>query len=153
MHHIPVSGAREPCILRSQERRCPASTLNTALIGGRSLDPLRPAPMGEFPLTFFPGESTMRTITKVGSAVLLLTIGYVVGSTGILRPAFLFAQEKQAAPAAPGAPAAANALSDDSRAKIKAAADALKAAMEALQLEQRYNPATKGMNAFAILSG
>ena len=87
----------------------------------------------------------MRTVTTTCSAVLLLVIGYLVGASGGLRPTFLFAQE--------AAPPAVGGLSDDSRAKIKVAADALKAAMEALQLEQRYNPATKGMNVFAILTG
>jgi len=89
----------------------------------------------------------MRTVTMTCSAVLLVAMGYLLGASGALRPNFLFAQEaKDPAPAVGG-------LSDDARMKIKAAADALKTAMEALQLEQRYNPATKGMNAFAILSG
>jgi hypothetical protein len=45
-------------------------------------------------------------------------------------------------------------LTEESKTKIKAAADALKAAMESLQAESRYDEqAVKGINAFAVLTG
>ncbi len=57
------------------------------------------------------------------------------------------AQEDAAAPAAGGA------LSDETRAKIKAAADAMNAAVESLKLDQQWFPATKGINTFGVLTG
>ena len=45
-------------------------------------------------------------------------------------------------------------LSDETKAKVKAAAEALKAAQEALEAENRYgNSAIKGINAFTVLTG
>jgi hypothetical protein len=49
---------------------------------------------------------------------------------------------------------AVQSLTEESKTKIKAAADALKAAMESLQAEGRFGePAVKGINAFAVLTG
>ena len=84
-----------------------------------------------------------RAVPWVGGVGLLL-VGYVLGSLQVLSPAALFAQ---------GEDGPKIDLSDDTQAKIRAAADALKAAGDALTNDQKYNPATKGVNAFSILSG
>lgn len=92
----------------------------------------------------------MRKFVSVLSGLFLLAAGYILGASQILSPVALFAQaDKEAKAPAANQPN----ITDETRAKIKAAADALKAAMEALAEEQQYNSATKGMNAFAILSG
>lgn len=90
----------------------------------------------------------MRTSLLFLAGGLLFGLGYLMGTTGGFSSASLAAQDQPAA-----APAQGDQLSDDARDKINAAADSLRAAMEALQLEQRYMPATKGMNSFAILTG
>lgn len=92
----------------------------------------------------------MRTSLLLVAGGLLFSLGYVLGTNGAFRPASSVAQDQ---PAQPGQPQVGEQLSDDARSKIRAAADALKSAMEALQLEQRYTPATKGLNAFAVLTG
>ena len=97
-------------------------------------------------------ESSMRTSVKVTGGLALLTIGYVVGASQILSPAVLLAQGKGKSKAAADAQSAEQ-LSDETKTKIKAAADALKAAMEALVAENRYESAIKSVNAFAVLSG
>jgi hypothetical protein len=91
----------------------------------------------------------MRTSLLLMAGGLLFGLGYLMGTTGGFSSARLAAQDQPAATT----PAQGDELTDDARDKIKAAADALKAAMEALQLEQRYMPATKGVNSFAILTG
>ena len=73
----------------------------------------------------------------------LLALGYVLGT---LNPLALPQAGAQAEPAE-------STLSDDARTKIKQANEALLSAMSTLQAEQLYNPATKGLNAFAITSG
>lgn len=96
----------------------------------------------------------MRKSVSVVGGLFLLLAGYVIGASQILSPAALFAQGENEKAETPAAPAANQpSISEETRAKIKAAADAMKAAMEALSEEQQYNSATKGMNAFAILSG
>lgn len=97
----------------------------------------------------------MRTSVKITLCLALLLIGYVLGASQILSPQALLAQgDKKGAVAKKTAdPLAGQALSDETKTKIKAAADALKTAMEALQAEQRYESAIKGVNAFAVLSG
>jgi hypothetical protein len=93
----------------------------------------------------------MRTSITVTSGVALLLIGYIAGGLHLLSPAALLAQGGKTRP---GADTQAQPLSDETKAKIKAAADALKAAQEALEAEGRYGTsAVKGVNAFAILSG
>ena len=98
----------------------------------------------------------MRTSITVTSGVVLLLIGYIAGGSHLLSPAALLAQggagqrRARAGGDAQGAPP----LSDETKAKVKAAAEALKAAQEALEAENRYsNSATKGINAFTILTG
>ena len=94
----------------------------------------------------------MRTSITVTSGVLLLLIGYIAGGSHLLSPAALLAQGGKARP---GADAQATPpLSDEAKAKVKAAAEALKAAYEALEAENRYsNSAIKGVNAFTVLTG
>ena len=96
----------------------------------------------------------MRTSLTVTSGVGLLLIGYIAGSSHLLSPAALLAQGGKGK-AKPGANAqAAPPLSDEAKTKIKAAADALKAAQEALEAESRLGTsATKGINAFTVLTG
>lgn len=98
----------------------------------------------------------MRTSWTIVSGVALLLTGYLLGASGVLSPQSLFAQADPAAkkPAATkGPPAIELNLSDDARAKIQAAAAALNAAKEILVQENLYNSATKGVNAYAILTG
>lgn len=73
----------------------------------------------------------------------LLALGYFLGTLDVLTP-------QQAGAQAEPAPSP---LSDDSKTKIKDAHAALAAAMTALQTDQLYNPATKGVNAFAVTAG
>ncbi len=94
----------------------------------------------------------MRTSAKITGGLALLTIGYALGASQILSPAALLAQGKGKSKGG-GDAQAAQPLSDETKTKIKAAADALKAAMEALQSEGRYESAIKSVNAFAVLSG
>jgi hypothetical protein len=96
----------------------------------------------------------MRTSLTVTSGVGLLLIGYIAGGSQVLSPAALLAQGGKGK-ARPGADAqAAPSLSDEAKTKIKAAADALKAAQEALEAENRFGTsATKGINAFTVLTG
>jgi hypothetical protein len=97
----------------------------------------------------------MRTSLTVTGGVGLLLIGYIAGGSHLLSPAALLAQGGKGKAARPGADSqAAPPLSDETKAKIKAAADALKAAQEALEAENHYgNSATKGINAFTVLTG
>ena len=69
----------------------------------------------------------------------LLAVGYLLGTLGLFSAAR--AQEGDAGP------------SDDSAKKIVAANDTLKAAVEQLKLESRYESATKGINTYAVMVG
>lgn len=69
----------------------------------------------------------------------LLTIGYLLGSLGLFSA--VRAQEDGAAP------------SEDTVKKIVAANDALKAAVDQLKNESRYEVATKGINSYAVMVG
>jgi hypothetical protein len=93
----------------------------------------------------------MRTSVKITGGLALLTIGYALGASQILSPGVLLAQGKGKTKGADAQ--TAQPLSDETKTKIKAAADALKAAMEALQAEGRYDSAIKSVNTFAVLSG
>lgn len=101
----------------------------------------------------------MRTSFTIVSGIALLAIGYVAGSSGILSAALLVAQEEPAdaakkakAKAAPANVQMPN-LSPEVRMKIEAAATALNAAADAMRQEGLYAPATKGSNAFSVLTG
>lgn len=95
----------------------------------------------------------MRTsMTILGGAALLIA-GYGIGASQILSPATVLAQG-DAGKADAAAPVQSGVdLSEETKAKIKAAADALKIAMDALVEEQKYVPATRGVNAFSVLTG
>ena len=97
----------------------------------------------------------MRTSWTIVSGVMLLVTGYFVGASGVLSPQSLFAQADSAAKKAAKAsvPAVEINLTDDAKAKIQAAAAALNAAKDVLTQENLYNSATKGVNAYAILTG
>ncbi|MEK6257445.1 MAG: hypothetical protein AABP62_02400 [Planctomycetota bacterium] len=69
----------------------------------------------------------------------LLAVGYLLGSLGLFSA--VRAQEGDAGP------------TDDSVKKIVAANDALKAAVDQLKLESRYEVATKGINSYAVMVG
>ena len=69
----------------------------------------------------------------------LLALGYLLGTCSPFAPAR--AQD------------ATNLPSDDSTKKILEANEKLKAAVEALKLESRYETVTKGVNAYAVLVG
>jgi hypothetical protein len=92
----------------------------------------------------------MRASFTVAGAILLLAVGYILGASNVLSPSLLLAQPGGAAGGARGGDAGP---SDEAKAKIKAAAEALRVAMQALQDENRYSSAIKGTNAFAVLSG
>ncbi len=95
----------------------------------------------------------MRTSVTITSGVALLMLGYCLGASQLLSPAALFAQGNKAKAKAPGE-SADQGLSDETKTKIKAASDALKAAMDALDAEGRYKEsAIKGVNSFIVLSG
>ena len=98
-------------------------------------------------------ELSMRTSATIAGALTLLAIGYALGASQILTPSLLLAQggRGRSRPAADAQ--AAQALTDETKAKIKAAADALKSAMEALVVENRYASAIKGVNTFTVLTG
>lgn len=89
----------------------------------------------------------MRTSVAVLGGAALLTFGYVLGSAQIFAPATLLAQGDQSKPTS------GVEITDETKTKIKAASDALKAAMDALVDEGKYVSAIKGINTFAVLSG
>ncbi|HEY3966832.1 MAG TPA: hypothetical protein VGM05_19875 [Planctomycetaceae bacterium] len=96
----------------------------------------------------------MRTSVTITSGVALLMFGYCLGASQLLSPAALFAQGGAKAKPKSGADAQDLGLTDETKAKIKAAADALKAAMEALEGESKIKEsATKGLNTFTVLTG
>ncbi len=71
----------------------------------------------------------------------LLVTGYLFGVSGAFLSDSVFGQE------------ASVQLTEDTADKLKKANDALTAAMSALQQENVYNPATKGMNSFLVSTG
>ncbi len=93
----------------------------------------------------------MRTSVTILGSVALLTVGYVAGASQLLSPAIVVAQTDAAKPAAENKSGVE--ITEESKIKIKAAADALRLAMDSLIDEGKYIPATKGMNVFAILTG
>lgn len=96
----------------------------------------------------------MRTSLTVTSGVGLLLIGYLAGSSQLLSPAALLAQAGKGKSKSGAEAQAAAPLSDEAKAKIKAVAEALKAAQEALEAEGHYTTsAIKGINAFTVLTG
>lgn len=100
-----------------------------------------------------PGEFHMRTSLSIAGSLALVGLGYVLGASQMFSPGTLWAQPAASAKAAPAAPAATVNVSDEAKARIKAAASALKAASDALVDENRLAAATKGVNTFAVLTG
>ncbi|HTI51222.1 MAG TPA: hypothetical protein VL475_09730 [Planctomycetaceae bacterium] len=90
----------------------------------------------------------MRTSVTILGGAALLTLGYVLGASQMLSPSAALAQGDAAKAAASGVE-----VSEETKIKIKAAATALKAAMDALVDEGKYTAATKGVNSFAVLTG
>uniref|UniRef100_A0A7C2K1D7 Uncharacterized protein n=1 Tax=Schlesneria paludicola TaxID=360056 RepID=A0A7C2K1D7_9PLAN len=83
----------------------------------------------------------MRWTVRLLALLAVLACGYALGRLDASFVSTLSAQEDVAGP------------SEETARKILAANDALKAAMEGLKNESRYNPATKGMNVYAVLAG
>jgi len=89
----------------------------------------------------------MRISVSLFGGAALLAVGYILGSSHVLSPALLLAQ------AGGAGESSGVGLQDETKTKIHVAADALKAAADALVDEGKYVPATKGVNAFAVFSG
>jgi hypothetical protein len=83
----------------------------------------------------------MRWTVRLSVMLGVLVCGYALGRLDSGQAVLLRAQEEAAGP------------TDETARKILAANDALRAAMDGLRNESRYNPATKGMNVYAILAG
>ncbi len=84
----------------------------------------------------------MRSIWKTVVVLGLLSLGYVLGTTGAFAPKSLGAQ----APAE-GGPSA------ESLTKLKEAFAAIKSAAETLEQENLYVPATTSLNVFSVMAG
>lgn len=83
----------------------------------------------------------MRIFTKAVTAFGLVALGYAVGVTGLGVPQTLRAQDQVAGP------------SEEATQQIRAAYQSLEAATLPLRQENRYAPATRGVNAFAVTVG
>lgn len=81
----------------------------------------------------------MVQLKRIAFGAALVALGYVMGISGLLGPAR--AQEAESMP------------SEDSIKKIVEVNDKLKAAVESLKSESRYESVTKGVNSFAVLAG
>jgi hypothetical protein len=81
----------------------------------------------------------MASLKRMALGLGLLALGYMLGTQSPLTG--LRAQEATSTP------------SDEAIKKIVDANDKLKAAVDALKLESRYEVATKGINAYAVLVG
>lgn len=84
----------------------------------------------------------MRILMRVGMALGLVAVGYFAGVTGLGVPQVLRAQDPE--PAGP---------SDEATQQIRGAYERLTAAMQSLEQENLYTPATRGVNAFAVIVG
>jgi hypothetical protein len=84
----------------------------------------------------------MRPIWKTISVLGLLTLGYILGTTGAFGPRSLRAQA-----AAEGGPSA------ESLTKLKEAFAAIKNAAETLEQENLYVPATTTLNVYSVMAG
>lgn len=85
----------------------------------------------------------MRTLTRGLLAVGLLAAGYLLGASGFVASPAVHAQQA----------AGAGQMSENTANKVAEARNALAAAMIALQNENLYNPATKGVNTFLVAGG
>lgn len=84
----------------------------------------------------------MQTFLRVFLGLGLVSVGYLLGSTGILAPAVVQAQVAQAAP-----------MTKEVQDSVKNATFAVESALQALVSENFYTPAITGVNAFAVTSG
>jgi hypothetical protein len=96
-------------------------------------------------------KNTMRNVMQAGAALSLVAIGYILGVTGFANPGVLRAQEAEAEPAPGDTPAMGP--SKEAQDQIRAAFEALSAAMQSLEQEKLYVPATRGVNSFAVIAG
>ena len=83
----------------------------------------------------------MRMATRGFLALSLMVTGYIFGASGYFLSGPVHAQDEAGQP------------SDETANKVKQANDALTAAMLALQQENLYKSATKGMNSFLLSTG
>lgn len=97
----------------------------------------------------------MRRFTTLLTAVGLVGLGYVLGAAGPFMSASLLAEADKTDKAAAATDGAAEKAgpSEDAIAKIKAADDAIKIALEALKQEELYVPATSVPNALVVTAG
>ncbi|MEX0700736.1 MAG: hypothetical protein WD069_01430 [Planctomycetales bacterium] len=93
----------------------------------------------------------MRNLLRGAAALALVGLGYGLGASGVLAPDPAHAQAVPGAaqPAAGAFPG----LSDEARAKVQAANDALRSAIAALEQEKQYVPVVNTVNAFAASVG
>jgi hypothetical protein len=105
-------------------------------------------------------ETVMRIAMRCALGLALIGLGYVIGSEGRTRSAAAQAPGAQVPGAQPGDPAAqpeaestSEPLKEETAEKVKAASDALRAAMRALEEDGRYVPAVNGLNSFAVTVG
>lgn len=96
----------------------------------------------------------MRTMSVLMIGGVMGTMGFIAGVLYTGGTSEVRAQEKKGAPVNEKAlPKVDVDISADTRAKIRAAGVAIKAAMEALRLEGKYESASTSPNAFLILAG
>jgi hypothetical protein len=88
---------------------------------------------------------------RVSSAVALLGTGFVLGVWVSVPSVIVVAQEKQ--PKAEEKLAEPVEISEADAEKVKQASDAIETAQAALQQDGLYNPAIRGINGYATLSG
>lgn len=84
----------------------------------------------------------MRWLQRTALAMVLVGGGYLLGAWQIGRPGDLAAQDNQTSE-----------ISDETKKKLVGVQEALSAAAQALKDENRLVPATKTVNAFAVLCG
>ena len=84
----------------------------------------------------------MQTFVRAGAVVGLVTLGYVLGSSGVFAPASAAAQIQPA-----------DAYADTTKEKVKGVYEGIASAMATLEQEGFYGPAIKGVNAFAVSVG
>jgi hypothetical protein len=95
----------------------------------------------------------MRRLLTCLAAFGLVGVGYLMGAAGLPSPSLLLAQaDKKAEQPGEGAPDITG-PSEEAQAKIKAADEALKAALEILVQEDLYVAATTGINSLAVTAG
>ena len=90
----------------------------------------------------------MQTLARIGGAVALVALGFVLGSSGILKSAVA-----QNPPATDQEPLPKQRLPEEVVTKLKETQSALLAAMQELQRQNLYQPVVEGVNSFAISVG